>query len=115
MFLKDFDETKLKITQHDCVDRTIYHVGYTKDMVKINPLYLVITECYGYIEERKGQKYLNIAPIESNNEVLTDYKNIWNKILENINKANNSNFAFGEDYYGIKVGKIKCDDNEEKD
>ena len=61
VFLKDFDETKLKIAQHDCVDRTIYDADYTKDMVKINPLYLVITESYGYIEERKGQKYLNRA------------------------------------------------------
>ena len=114
-FLKDFDETKLKIAQHDCVYRTIYHVDYTKDMVRINPLYLVISECYGYIEERKGQKYLNIAPIESNKEVLIDYKNIWNKILEHINKIDNSNYAFREDFYEIKVGSIKCDDNEEEE
>ena len=25
-FLKDFDEAKLKIAKHDCVDKTIYHV-----------------------------------------------------------------------------------------
>ena len=45
-------------------------------MVRINPLYLIITDCYGWTEERKGQKYLNIAPIEPNKEVLIDYENI---------------------------------------
>ena len=70
VFLKGFDETKLKIAQHDCFDKTIYHVDYTKDMVKFNPLYLFIIESYGYIEERKGQKYLNLAPIELQNQIM---------------------------------------------
>ena len=26
VLLKDFDKTKLKITQNDCVDRSIYHI-----------------------------------------------------------------------------------------
>ena len=42
VYLKDFDETKLKIAQRDCVDRVIYHVDYAKDIIKINPLYLII-------------------------------------------------------------------------
>ena len=91
VLLKDFDKTKLKIAQHDCVDRSVYHIDYAKTTNNVNPLYLVIPELYGYIEEQKGCKYLIIAPpIEINNEVLSDYKKIWDEILKNINKINNS-------------------------
>ena len=94
VYLKDFDKTKLKIARHDCVDRVIYHVDYAKDIIKINPLYLIIPEFYGHIEEDKGQKYLIIAPIKSNNEVLLDYKKIWDEIVVNNNKINNSEHNF---------------------
>ena len=77
VFLKDFDKRKLKITQHDCVERSIYHTDYAKTTDNVNPLYLIIPEFYGSIEEQKGYKYLIIeSPIDINNEVLTDYKKI---------------------------------------
>ena len=80
VLLKDFDKTKLKITQHDCVDRSIYHIDYAKTTNNVNPLYLVIPELYGSIEEQKGYKYvINEPPIDINNEVLTDYKNFGRK------------------------------------
>ena len=81
--LKYFDKTKIKITQHDCVDRSIYHIDYAKTTNNANPLYLIIAELYGSIEEQKGYKYFIIAPpIETNNKVLTDYKNIWDEIIK---------------------------------
>ena len=87
VLLKDFDKTKLKITQHDCVDRSIYHFDYAKTTNNVNPLYLIVPELYGSIEEQKGYKYLiPEPPIDINNEVLTDYKKIWDEILKNINK-----------------------------
>ena len=44
----------------------------------VNPLYLIIPELYGSIEEQKGYKYLVIEPpTDINNEVLTDYSKIW--------------------------------------
>ena len=46
---------------------------------------------------------------------MTYYKNIWSKILEHINKINNSKYDFREDFYEIKVSSIKCDDNEEEE
>ena len=88
--LKDFDKTKLKLTQHDYVERSIYNIDYAKTMNNVNPLYLIIPELYGSIEEQNGYKYLIIEPpIDINNEVLTDYKKIWDEILKNINKINN--------------------------
>ena len=36
----------------------------------VNPLYLLIAELDGYIEEKEDNEYLNIAFTDSNNEVL---------------------------------------------
>ena len=106
VLLEDFHKTKIKITQHDFVDRSIYHIDYAKTTNNVNPLFLIIPELYGYIEEQKGYKYLMIEPpIDINNEVLTDYKKIWDEILKNINKINN--FAhFFKDYHKIRVGSV---------
>ena len=53
VLLKDFDKTKLKIAQHDCVDRTVCHIDYAKNTINVNPLYLIIPEFYGSIERSK--------------------------------------------------------------
>ena len=85
-----------------CVDRSIYHIDYTKTTNNVNPLYLIIPELYGTIEEQKGYKYLIIEPpIDINNQVLTDYKKSWNKILKNINKIYNFVYVF-KDYHKIR-------------
>ena len=114
VLLKDFDKTKLKIMQHDCVDRSIYHIDYPKTTNNINPLSLIIPEFYGSIEEQKGYKYLIIEPpIDINYEVLTDYKKIWDEILKNINKINNFAYVF-KDYHKIRVGSVKSEDEKDK-
>ena len=81
-----------------------------KTMNNVNPLYLIIPELYGSIEEQKGCKCLIIEPpININNEVLTDYKKIWDEIMKNNNKINK--FAHGfKDYHKIRVGSVKCED-----
>ena len=77
VLLKDFDKTKLKIVKHDCVDQYVYHIDYIKNINNVNPLYLIIPELYGYIEEHKGSKYLNIALTVMNNDVLSEYEKMW--------------------------------------
>ena len=110
ILLKDFDKTKLKITQHDCVDRFIDHIDYEKTVGNVIPLYLIIPELYGSIKKQNGHKYLIIEPpIDINNEVLTDYKKVWDEILENINKINNFVYVF-KDYHKIEISSIKCED-----
>ena len=114
VLLKDFDKTKLKIAQHDCVDRSIYHIDYEKTANNVNPLYLLIPELYGSIEEQKSYKYLIIKPpIDINKEVLTDYKKIWDKMLKKNNKINNFAYVF-KDYHKIKVGSVKCEDEKDE-
>ena len=111
--LKDFDKTKLKITQHDCVDRFIYHIDYEKTMGNVSPLYLIIPRLYGSIEEHEGHKYLNNALTGMNNDVLSEYEKIWDGILEQIRKINDCAYISGKDYYKIKVGSVKCDDDKD--
>ena len=79
------DKTKLKIEKHDCVDRHVYHIDYVKNINNVNPLYLIIHEFYGYIEEHEGRKYLNIALTGINNDVLSEYEKMCNEILEQVN------------------------------
>ena len=111
--LKDFDKTKLKITQHDCFDRSIYHIDYAKTTNNVNPLHLIVPELYEPIEEEKGYKYLIIEPpIDINNEVLTEYRKIRDKILKNY-KIYNFAYVF-KDYHKIKIGSVKCDDEKDE-
>ena len=110
--LKDFDKTKLKIVKHDCVDQYVYHIDYVKNINNVNPLYLIIPGFYGYIEEREGRKYLNIALTGMNN-VLSEYEKICDGILEQVNKINDCVYISEKDYYKIKVGSVKCDDDKD--
>ena len=88
VLLKDFDKTKLKIVKHDCVDRYVYHIDNVKNINNVNPLYLIIPEFYGYIEEHEGCKYLNIALTGMNNDVLSEHEKMWDGILEQDRKIN---------------------------
>ena len=60
-----FDSNLLKIDKNSYKNTDIYDIGYItmkdSDFVKINsvnPLYLIIGEIYGYIEESNENKYL---------------------------------------------------------
>ena len=53
----------------------IYYTGYiTKKpeykINSVNPLYFLVNRIDGFIEEREGDKYLNISVTERNSEVL---------------------------------------------
>ena len=113
VLLKDFDKTKLKIVKHYCVDRYVYHIDFVKNINNVNPLYLIIPKFYGYIEEHEGRKYLNIALMRLNNDVLSEYEKMCDGILEQVNKINDSAYISEKDYYKIKVGSVKCDDDKD--
>ena len=113
VLLKDFEKTKLKIVKHDCVDRYVYHIDYVKNINNINPLYVIIPEFYGYIKECEGRNYLNIALTGINNDVLSEYEKMWDGILEQVNKINDCAYISEKDYYKIKVGSVKCDDDKD--
>ena len=69
----------------------------------VNPLCLMINRIDGFIEEKNGDKYLNIADIDRNNEVLKKYAEVWNGVKDSIKKINNSELGeYGKDYMKIK-------------
>ena len=94
VLLKDFDKTKLKIVKHNCTDRYVYHIDYVKNINDVNPLYLIIPEFYGYNKEHEGRK-------------------TWDGILEQVRKINGCEYISEKDYYKIKVGSVKCDDDKD--
>ena len=62
--IKDFDSNLLKI------DKKSYYTGHItkKDDYKtnsVNLLYLIVGEIHGFIAEKEGSKYLNIALTDS--------------------------------------------------
>ena len=113
VLLKDFDKTKSKIVKHYCVHQYVYHIDYIKNINNVNPLYLIIPEFYGYIEEHEGRKYLNTALTGMKNDVLSEYEKMWDGILEQVRKINDCAYLFEKDYYKIKVGSVKCDDDKD--
>ena len=113
VLIKDFDKTKLKIVKYDCVDRYVYHIDYVKNINNANPVYLIIPEFYGYIEEHEGRKYLNIALTGMNNDVLREYEKMWDGILEQVRKINDCAYISKKDYYKIKVSSAKCDNDKD--
>ena len=48
-----------------------------------------------------------------NNDVLCEYEKMCDGILEQIRKINDCAYIFEKDYYKIKVGSIKCDDDKD--
>ena len=72
--IKEFDSNQLKINKKSYKNIGIYYVGYIamkiisdyKNINSVNPLYLIITEVDGYIEENNRNKYLTFASTDKN-------------------------------------------------
>ena len=70
----------------------IYNIGYItikniddyENIYSVNPLYLMIGEIIGYIEENHGNKYLVFDSSDKNKEVLKKYKELWDGIKSKI-------------------------------
>ena len=61
-------------------------MGLEWNVNSVNPLYLMINRIDGFIEEKNGDKYLNIADTDRNSEVLKKYSEVWNGIKDSIEK-----------------------------
>ena len=54
----------------------------------LNPLYLIIGEVDGYIEEGNGNKYLTFASTDKSQEVFTTYTELWDEVKYQIKIIN---------------------------
>ena len=77
--IEDFDPNLLKIDKKSYKNIGIYNIGYItikkiddyKNICSVNPLYFIINEVDGYIEEENKNKYLTLVFADENKEVLT--------------------------------------------
>ena len=66
-------------------------------------MYLLIYKIYGLTEEKRGNKYLNNAFTDNNDEVLKKYKEVLSGIKSCIEKINNNKSGeYEKDYMKIK-------------
>ena len=93
---------------------SIYYIGYVAkkpecNINSVNSLYLLVDQKDGFIEEKEGDKYLNISLTNSNNEVLKKYAEVWSRVKDCIAKINdNKSKEYGMDYMKIQ---FSSDDN----
>ena len=96
--IKSFDSSLLKIDKKSHKNISIYNIGYItikkiddyENIHNVNPLYLMIGNVNGYIEEKNGSKYLVFDSADKNKEVLKKYNELWDatkNAIENINSG----------------------------
>ena len=91
--IESFDSNLLTIGKKSYKNIDIHYIEYITmknlDYVNIhgvNPLYLIFDKLDRYIEKSNGNKYLIFAPTNENKEILTKYRELWNKIKNLIEK-----------------------------
>ena len=76
--IKNFDSKLLKIDKKSYKNIDIYYIEYItmeytgdyENIYSVNPLYFILGEVDGYIEEKNGSNYLVFASTNKNKEVL---------------------------------------------
>ena len=99
--IKDFDLTQLKLDKKSCKSIGIYYIGYItiksisdyENINSVNPLYLIIAEVDGYIEENNGNKYLTFVSTDKNKKVLEKCTKLWDEIEYHIQTINAGKFG----------------------
>ena len=104
----------LKLDKNSSMGISIYYIGYVTKKAEynidsVNPLYLLINESDGFIEEKESSKYLNISLTYNNNDALVKYAEVWSGIKDQIKKINDGSVGeYPKDYLKIK---FDSDDN----
>ena len=131
--IKDFDTRLLKIDKKSYKNIGIYNIGIItkkknddyENIYSVNPLYLIIDNTSGYVEDlnslylnidhasgyikEKGvNKYLVFDSTDENKELLKKYSDVWNGIKNKIKEVNDSEFYYEKDYMKMK---FNSDDN----
>ena len=83
IWIVNFNAKNLKLDKKSVMDINIYYIGYVikkpeHNINSVNPLYLFINDLDGFIDEKNGNKYLNISLTDSNDDVLIKYAEVWN-------------------------------------
>ena len=114
--IKNFDSNLLKIDKKSYKYIDIYYIGYItikyfgdyESIHSINPLYFIVGEVDGCIEESNGNKYLIFASTDKNKEVLKKYRELWDEIKNLIETINEKSVEYRKNFVKIK---FNSDDN----
>ena len=115
--LKNINPRLLNLLKKSLMDISIYYIEYittksisdSENITSVNPLYLIINDADGYIEENDKNKYLSFASTDNNKEVLKKYIKLWDEVKYHIQTINDDEFGeYGKDYMKIK---FYSDDN----
>ena len=76
--IENFNPRLLKIGKKSYKNIDVYYIGYItirdigdyESVHSVNPLYFIVGEVDGYIEEKNGNKYLAFASINKSKEVF---------------------------------------------
>ena len=103
--IKYFDSNLLKA--HTKPYKNIGHItikctGDYESIHTVNPLYFIIGEVDGYIEEKNGNKYLIFVSTDKNKVVLRKHTELWDKIKSLIKKISDKLGFFDEKYINVK-------------
>ena len=110
--INNFDLSFLKIGKKSYKNIGIYYIGYTpikrisdyENINSVNPLYLIIGEVDGYIEENNGYKYLTFASTDKKKKVLEKHAKPWDEIKYHIQTINaDKSGEYEKDYMKIKL------------
>ena len=109
MDLKTFDSNNLKldkksysIVSYNIGYVTIKKIGSGYDVKSVNPLYLLIDNVSGYIEEINEDKYLVFDVKDENKELLKRYDDVFNGLIDEIKKIDDDWLEYTKDYMKIK-------------
>ena len=110
--LKNFDSNLLKLDKKHYKGINIYYIRYItikknddcENIYSVNPLYLIINDASGYIEEKNGNKYLIFDDsVNENKALLKKYADVWDGIKNEIKAINGGKENdYGKDYMKIK-------------
>ena len=112
-----FYQNLLKIDKRSYKNIDIYCIGYItikkivdyENICSVNPLYLIIGDVDGHIEEKNGSKYLVFDSTNENRRVFKKYTELWDGIKNEIKTINDGKEGeYGKDFMKNKFDK---DDN----
>ena len=115
--IEGFDPNLRKIDKKSQKNVDIYYIGYItikkiddyENIDSVNPLYLIIGEVDGHIEEKNESTYLVFDSTLKNRKVLKNYTELRDGIKNEIESINGGkNGEYGKDFKKIK---FDIDDN----
>ena len=110
--LKNFESNLLKIDKKHYKGIDIYYIGYItikkigacENIHSVKPLYLLINQASGYMEEKNENKYLIVDDfLNENKGLLKKHADVWDRIKNETKTINGGKENdYGKDYMKIK-------------